>query len=158
MVDYRCEGTSEVTRKFTFTNNVLALNNKGAIFLLAYTLLVLAFSVMIWFVLYKIPDRYGLISKRQERINVNPSGSILIPSGSKNDKSDNQRHASKAITDFISLTKDEDAPAGAGVLGQKNLVDYRKTMQETSLFSGKSKKLLTSTTMDRPQTTFEVTK
>jgi|LauGreDrversion4_2_1035121.scaffolds.fasta_scaffold278298_1 hypothetical protein len=55
----------------------LALNNEGAFFLMIYTLLLLAFSIMIWFVLYKIPDRHGMISKRQERLEVNPTESIL---------------------------------------------------------------------------------
>lgn len=44
--------------------NLLALNNEGALFLLIYSLLLLAFTAMVWFVLYKIPDRLGLISKR----------------------------------------------------------------------------------------------
>ena len=65
MVDYKCDGFNEVTRKYSyFLKYNIALNNKGAIFLLVYTVLVLAFSLMIWFVLYKIPDMHGMISKR----------------------------------------------------------------------------------------------
>ena len=64
MVDYKCDGTNEITRKTTFYINLLALNNEGALFLLIYSLLLLAFTAMVWFVLYKIPDRLGLISKR----------------------------------------------------------------------------------------------
>lgn len=64
-VDYKCDGTNEITRNSTFCLiNLLALNNEGALFLLIYSLLLLAFTVMIWYVLYKIPDRLGLISKR----------------------------------------------------------------------------------------------
>jgi hypothetical protein len=42
-------------------NTVIATNNAGAGFLIAYSFNLIMFSFMIWFVFYKIPEYYGLI-------------------------------------------------------------------------------------------------
>ncbi len=43
--------------------DLIAINNSGAFFLLIYSLLLLSFTLMIWYAFYKIPDNYGFISK-----------------------------------------------------------------------------------------------
>jgi len=78
------------------------------VFLLIYSVLLLAFTLMIWFVLYKIPDLHGLISKRKERLTVNPTESMLIVQG-YDPKKENQRHASQALAEFMVMTKENDA-------------------------------------------------
>ena len=47
-------------------NIVIPTNNGGASFLLGYSLHLLMFSLMLWVVFYKIPSKYGLISKAHE--------------------------------------------------------------------------------------------
>lgn len=47
-----------------------AINNSGAMFLLIYSLLLLSFTLMIWYAFYKIPDNYGLISKRTKHLSL----------------------------------------------------------------------------------------
>jgi hypothetical protein len=51
--DFICENQTEL----------LSINNAGAAFLLLYTLFMLSFSIMIWFIFYKLPDIYSLIHK-----------------------------------------------------------------------------------------------
>jgi hypothetical protein len=81
--DFICEGDTEL----------IAINNGGAAFLLVYTLFLLSFSVMIWFVFYKIPDLYGLIPKRAVKL----------------DLKNNQQHPSDDIAaSLISLSKEDE--------------------------------------------------
>ena len=60
---------------------------------------------MIWYVLYKIPDRNGLISKRQgkETILVDSQSGIFI---STEEQQDNDQ---SAITDFFKISKEDEA-------------------------------------------------
>jgi hypothetical protein len=44
--------------------DLVATNNGGAFFLLLYSIFLFSFTLMIWYAFYKIPDNYGLISKR----------------------------------------------------------------------------------------------
>ena len=60
--------------------------------MLIYSLLLLAFTVMIWFVLYKIPDRLGLISKIKDRLEVNTNGSLLENTAEIALKTDDSKH------------------------------------------------------------------
>lgn len=55
--DFRCDNDVEV----------VVMNSAGATYLLIYTLILFAYSFMIWFVFYLIPDRFGLISKRKHK-------------------------------------------------------------------------------------------
>lgn len=52
--DFKCVETN---------NNLIVLNNGGAAYLFFYTLDIYLFSFMIWYVFYRIPDNFGLISK-----------------------------------------------------------------------------------------------
>lgn len=49
---------------------LIAINNSGAMFLMIYSLLLLSFTLMIWYAFYKIPDNYGLISKRTKHLSL----------------------------------------------------------------------------------------
>lgn len=42
---------------------VIPINNSGAMFLLAYSVLILLFSFMMWCVFFKVPDYHGLLYK-----------------------------------------------------------------------------------------------
>lgn len=91
-MDFICDADNEIT----------PLSNKGAAFLLVYTLLLLTFSLMIWFVLYKIPDRHGLISKRGERLAVDEKlgNSEILETSTTDDKN--------PLQNFISSAKQEE--------------------------------------------------
>ena len=79
-------------------NRLGSANDDGATFLLIFTLMLLGFSFMIWFIFYKLPDKYGLISKRNEQLGFRTrEQSIAV-----GDISD--------ITNLISITKDEIDP------------------------------------------------
>ena len=60
--------------KFSYVMMNLALNNSGATFLLIYSMLLLSFSLMIWYVLYAIPDAHGLIMKGKSSLIVDNKG------------------------------------------------------------------------------------
>lgn len=47
---------------------VIPSNNGGAGFLLAYSCLLMLYSLMLWFIFYKIPSQFGLISKYEDHI------------------------------------------------------------------------------------------
>ena len=50
---------------------VEVMNNAGALYLLVYTILLFGYSFMIWFVFYRIPSLFGLISKaRYQRVDI----------------------------------------------------------------------------------------
>lgn len=51
---------------------VMPNNNGGAGFLFAYSMMLLLYSLMLWFIFYKIPSRFGLISKH-EHLEINPA-------------------------------------------------------------------------------------
>jgi hypothetical protein len=77
--DFDCSDTENILRNlFKININFIALNNDGAGLLLVVSLTLYLFSLMIWYVLYKIPDSFGLISKRhnKEAIAVDGLGNI----------------------------------------------------------------------------------
>ena len=55
---------------------------------------------MIWYVLYKLPDRYGLISKRhnKEQIAIDGKGGLF----------DSEASEGNAVETFLHITKEED--------------------------------------------------
>ena len=59
-------------RDFTCLNETVlkAANNSGATFLLVYTLFLLSFTLMLWFVFYALPDHFGLISRKLQRLDI----------------------------------------------------------------------------------------
>ncbi len=72
-------------------------------FLLVYTLLLLSFSLTIWLVLYKIPDRHGLISRTSERLAVDEKlGDSEITDTAPNEDSKNP------LEKFMEQTKIEE--------------------------------------------------
>ena len=83
-----------------------------------YSLLLLAFTLMIWFVLYKIPDRFGLISKREnkERLALDQnviSASILLNIPQENKERDSKdigdpRRKTVGLQEFINIAKEEE--------------------------------------------------
>jgi hypothetical protein len=86
---------------------------------------------MIWFVLYKIPDRLGLISKIKDRLEVNTNGSLLENKAEIALKSDDSKHDEQALSDFIQISNEEDDSLKRKGDGSRN------TVQETSIFSGR---------------------
>jgi hypothetical protein len=54
--DFTCEKESEL----------IAANNAGAAFIFGYSLLILLYSGMLWYVFYHIPSKFGLIYKRND--------------------------------------------------------------------------------------------
>lgn len=61
------------------------MSNGGAGYLFFYSIILLSFSFMIWYVLYIIPDVHGLITKRhgKEAIALDPRGSYIGSSSSQ---------------------------------------------------------------------------
>ena len=60
-------------KDFTCVNNVQieVENSGGAFYLLIYTLILFAYSFMLWYVFYLIPDKWGLISKAKfKRVDI----------------------------------------------------------------------------------------
>lgn len=51
-------------------NTVVAKNNFGAGFLLAYSLNLIMFSFMIWFAFYKLPHSFGLITTTRDKMRL----------------------------------------------------------------------------------------
>lgn len=51
-------------------NQIEASSEGGAIFFLVYMLLLYGFSLMMWLVFYKVPDRYGLVISRSAALVV----------------------------------------------------------------------------------------
>lgn len=53
---------------------LVSANTSDSVFLLFHSIFIFAFSFLIWYIFYRIPDNYGLLSKRktaQMRINEN---------------------------------------------------------------------------------------
>lgn len=104
-------------KRSPFYNFYLALNNSEAGYLLALTLLVFCFSVSIWYVLYKIPDRHGLISRPQydKNIVIDNKGSIylegtMVDVTEEEDGDGNKvtKSGTSALREFMSMSKDGD--------------------------------------------------
>jgi hypothetical protein len=57
---------------------IISSNNGGAAFMLAYSLHMILFSLMIWTVFYKIPDHYGLVSVVKDQLDISTSQSFMI--------------------------------------------------------------------------------
>ena len=83
----------------------LALNNVGATYLFFYSLFLLSFSLTIWYVLYRLPYTYGLISVRnnKETIKLDPRGSYIDTQGSVSGKQNDL-----LVQDLLQLQKEED--------------------------------------------------
>lgn len=116
-------------------NQVIPLNNQGAAFLLAYSLILLSFSFMIWFVLYKLPEQHGLISKlnrSKEKITV--KGSIVEDLNiSETDQA--------AVDVFINIAKEEEnmvgslmSPQNMGNTSKEWGTEGKREGSETTLF------------------------
>lgn len=89
--DFKCDEETQI----------IITSNGGAAFFFVYTLLVFAFSFMIWLVFYKIPDHYGLISKTKA------SDKLIVTSSSTYRKSSVDTEA-LVVRDFVSMSKDDD--------------------------------------------------
>lgn len=85
------------------------MNNVGASFLLAYTLILLGFSAMVWYVLYKLPEKHGLISKRnnKEAISLDPKGSYIFEEGGTDQYNFQRDHGDTLVNDLLEISKEE---------------------------------------------------
>lgn len=49
-------------------STVIPESNAGAGYMLIYSVLILCYSLMVWFVFYKVPERYKLISNLKDHL------------------------------------------------------------------------------------------
>ena len=49
-------------------STVIPESNAGAGYMMVYTILILLYSLMVWFVFYKVPESYKLISNLKDRL------------------------------------------------------------------------------------------
>eukprot|EP00347_Sterkiella_histriomuscorum_P006135 403353934 len=68
-----------IDEDFTCTSDsyIQVISDGSAIFFFVYSLLLLAFSFMMWVIFYKIPDHYGLISKTKPDMYIGPDNTRL---------------------------------------------------------------------------------
>eukprot|EP00347_Sterkiella_histriomuscorum_P022799 403337114 len=101
--DFICADNSEV----------IASNNDGAIFLLFYSILILTFSLTLWFIYYKIPDHFGLVHKNNRQ-------HLRIQSR------DMFSQSQLIVDEIISINKDEDAysTAPSNIKGSQSNSEY----------------------------------
>lgn len=66
--DFQCVNESEL----------LAANNQGAAFIFGYSGLILLYSLMLWFVFYLIPAKYGRITRGNVPLRLSSRGESLL--------------------------------------------------------------------------------
>lgn len=49
---------------------IIPKNNSAASFLLFNSILFFAFSLLIWYIFYSIPEKHGLVSKKKHKISL----------------------------------------------------------------------------------------
>ena len=104
--------------------NIEATSDGSAVFFFVYSLLLLAFSLTMWVIFYKVPDHYGLVSKTKPEFFISTGDLISTPNLSSRQnklaadgsRKDSNGDSEAVVTNYIRISREDDLIASSPML------------------------------------------